>query len=106
MKCYVLREVGMENLIASCRLPYGCPLVQSFCFCCQVEYCPCVVPNDCTNLLMEFLQSFMGSHAPGIPSVFGNKHDNIYSSADTMVQYMELFNRIRKQQQVPVAGIR
>nr|XP_060628616.1 mediator of RNA polymerase II transcription subunit 20 [Anolis sagrei ordinatus] len=72
----------------------------------EVEYCPCVVANDCWNLLMEFMQSFMGSHAPGIPSVFGNKHDSIYSSGDTMVQYMELFNKIRKQQQVPIAGIR
>ncbi|XP_025937044.1 mediator of RNA polymerase II transcription subunit 20 isoform X4 [Apteryx rowi] len=72
----------------------------------HVEYCPCVIANDCWNLLIEFMQSFMGSHTPGIPSVFGTKHDSIYSPADTMVQYMELFNKIRKQQQVPVAGIR
>lgn len=72
----------------------------------EVEYCPCVIANDCWNLLMEFMQSFMGSHTPGIPTVFGTKHDSVYSPADTMVQYMELFNKIRKQQQVPVAGIR
>ncbi|NWU84214.1 MED20 polymerase, partial [Onychorhynchus coronatus] len=72
----------------------------------EVEYCPCVIANDCWNLLMEFMQSFMGSHVPGIPSVFGAKHDSVYSPGDTMVQYMELFNKIRKQQQVPVAGIR
>ncbi|KAL7985293.1 hypothetical protein Chor_003863 [Crotalus horridus] len=72
----------------------------------EVEYCPCVVATDCWNLVMEFMQSFMGNHAPGIPSVFSNKHDSIYSPADTIVQYMELFNKIRKQQQVPVAGIR
>ncbi|NXD31596.1 MED20 polymerase, partial [Spelaeornis formosus] len=72
----------------------------------EVEYCPCVIANDFFNLLMEFMQSFMGSHAPGIPSVFGSKHDSTYSPGDTMVQYMELFNKIRKQQQVPVAGIR
>lgn len=71
-----------------------------------MEYCPCVVATDCWNLVMEFMQSFMGNHAPGIPSVFSNKHDSIYSPADTIVQYMELFNKIRKQQQVPVAGIR
>uniref|UniRef100_A0A8U7P2I6 Mediator of RNA polymerase II transcription subunit 20 n=1 Tax=Corvus moneduloides TaxID=1196302 RepID=A0A8U7P2I6_CORMO len=71
----------------------------------EVEYCPCVIANDCWNLLMEFMQSFMGSHTPGIPSVFGSKHDSAYSPGDTMVQYMELFNKIRKQQQVPVAGI-
>lgn len=72
----------------------------------EVEYCPCVIANDCWNLLMEFMQSFMGNHTPGVPSVFGTKHDSIYSPADTVVQYMELFNKIRKQQQVPVAGIR
>ncbi|XP_026571354.1 mediator of RNA polymerase II transcription subunit 20 [Pseudonaja textilis] len=72
----------------------------------EVEYCPCVVTTDCWNLVMEFMQSFMGNHAPGIPSVFNNKHDSIYNPADTIVQYMELFNKIRKQQQVPVAGMR
>lgn len=72
----------------------------------QVEYGPCVVASDCWSLLLEFLQSFLGSHTPGAPAVFGNRHDAVYSPADTMVQYMELFNKIRKQQQVPVAGIR
>ncbi|XP_066060052.1 mediator of RNA polymerase II transcription subunit 20 isoform X1 [Chamaea fasciata] len=72
----------------------------------EVEYCPCVIANDCWNLLMEFMQSFMGSHVPGVPAVFGSRHDGAYSPGDTMVQYMELFNKIRKQQQVPVAGIR
>ncbi|XP_028334431.1 mediator of RNA polymerase II transcription subunit 20 isoform X2 [Physeter macrocephalus] len=72
----------------------------------KVEYGPCVVASDCWSLLLEFLQSFLGSHTPGAPAVFGNRHDAVYSPADTMVQYMELFNKIRKQQQVPVAGIR
>lgn len=72
----------------------------------QVDYTPCVVAGDCWNLLLEFMQSFLGSHTPGAPAVFGNRHDAVYSPADTMVQYMELFNKIRKQQQVPVAGLR
>uniref|UniRef100_A0A8D1QST7 Mediator of RNA polymerase II transcription subunit 20 n=1 Tax=Sus scrofa TaxID=9823 RepID=A0A8D1QST7_PIG len=66
----------------------------------EVEYGPCVVASDCWSLLLEFLQSFLGSHTPGAPAVFGNRHDAVYSPADTMVQYMELFNKIRKQQQV------
>ncbi|XP_033720160.1 mediator of RNA polymerase II transcription subunit 20 isoform X2 [Tursiops truncatus] len=66
----------------------------------EVEYGPCVVASDCWSLLLEFLQSFLGSHTPGAPTVFGNRHDAVYSPADTMVQYMELFNKIRKQQQV------
>lgn len=72
----------------------------------EVEYGPCVVASDCWSLLHEFLQSFLGSHTPGAPTVFGNRHDAVYGPADTMIQYMELFNKIRKQQQVPVAGIR
>ncbi|XP_072498188.1 mediator of RNA polymerase II transcription subunit 20 isoform X3 [Notamacropus eugenii] len=72
----------------------------------EVEYGPCVVASDCWNLLLEFLQSFLGSHNPGAPTVLGNRHDGVYGPADTMAQYMELFNKIRKQQQVPVAGIR
>lgn len=72
----------------------------------QVDYGPCVVAGDCWNLLLEFLQSFLGSHTPGLPAAFGNRHDAVYSPADTMVQYMELFSKIRKQQQVPVAGLR
>uniref|UniRef100_F6RGV5 Mediator of RNA polymerase II transcription subunit 20 n=2 Tax=Bovinae TaxID=27592 RepID=F6RGV5_BOVIN len=66
----------------------------------EVEYGPCVVASDCWSLLLEFLQSFLGSHTPGAPAVFGNRHDAVYSPADTMVQYMELFNKIRKQQQI------
>lgn len=72
----------------------------------QVEYGPCVVASDCWSLLLEFLQSFLGSHTPGAPAVFGSRHDVVYGPADTMVQYMELFNKIRKQQQAPVAGMR
>ncbi|XP_047652899.1 mediator of RNA polymerase II transcription subunit 20 isoform X1 [Phacochoerus africanus] len=69
----------------------------------EVEYGPCVVASDCWSLLLEFLQSFLGSHTPGAPAVFGNRHDAVYSPADTMVQYMELFNKIRKQQQLWLA---
>ncbi|XP_007897695.1 mediator of RNA polymerase II transcription subunit 20 isoform X1 [Callorhinchus milii] len=72
----------------------------------EVEYCPSIVSNDCWNLMMEFMQSFMGSHTPGIPSVFTAKHDGIYTPTDTVIQYMELFNKIRKQQQAPVSGMR
>ena len=99
-------EAERGKRVASCVVIAPAASFQGCGFCCQVEYCPCVIANDCWNLLMEFMQSFMGNHTPGIPSVFGTKHDSIYSPADTMVQYMELFNKIRKQQQVPVAGIR
>lgn len=72
----------------------------------EVDYSPCVVANDCWNLMMEFMQSFMGNHTPGIPSVFSNKHDGVYTQSDTMVQYMELFTKIRKQQPASIGGLR
>ncbi|XP_072887652.1 mediator of RNA polymerase II transcription subunit 20-like [Hemitrygon akajei] len=52
----------------------------------EVEYCPCTVLSDCWNLMMEFMQSFMGNHTPGIPSVFSTKHDGIYTPTDTAVR--------------------
>ncbi|XP_055510956.1 mediator of RNA polymerase II transcription subunit 20 isoform X4 [Leucoraja erinacea] len=72
----------------------------------EVEYSPCIVSSDCWNLMMEFMQSFMGNHTPGTPSVFSTKHDGIYTPTDTAIQYMELFNKIRKQQQAPVSATR
>ncbi|XP_073522809.1 mediator of RNA polymerase II transcription subunit 20 isoform X1 [Phyllobates terribilis] len=72
----------------------------------EVDYCPCAVPGDCWNLMVEFMQSFMGSHAPTVPPVFSSKHDTLYTPADTMVQYMELLNKIRKHQQGTVTGMR
>ncbi|XP_039620740.1 mediator of RNA polymerase II transcription subunit 20 isoform X1 [Polypterus senegalus] len=72
----------------------------------EVEYCPCIVANDCWNLMMEFMQSFLSSHVPGAPAVFGVKPDGIYSPSDTMVQYLELFNKVRKQQAAPSTGMR
>lgn len=56
--------------------------------------------------MMEFMQMFMGSHAPSGPPVFSAKHDALYTPGDTMMQYMELLNKIRKQQQGTVAGMR
>ncbi|XP_032819345.1 mediator of RNA polymerase II transcription subunit 20 [Petromyzon marinus] len=73
--------------------------------CVEVEYCPCVVPSDCWGLLQEFMQALLGPHAPVSPPTAGaGRADGatggaaLYTAADTMVQYMELFNRMRKQQ--------
>lgn len=69
-----------------------------------VEYDPWVVASGSWSLLLKFLQSFLGSHTPG--NSVGNSRDAIYGPADTMVQYVELFSKSRKQQQVPLARIR
>ena len=67
----------------------------------QVEYCPCVVPGDCWNLMKEFMQSFLGPSVPELPSVFAAKPEGLFAPADsidTMTQYLELFNKLRKLQ--------
>lgn len=74
----------------------------------QVEYCPCVVPGDCWNLMKEFMQSFLGSSAPELPSVFAAKPEGLFAPADcvdTMTQYLELFNKLRKLQ-IPGSNVR
>lgn len=74
----------------------------------QVEYCPCVVPGDCWNLMKEFMQSFLGSSVPELPSVFAAKPEGLFAPADsidTMSQYLELFNKLRKLQ-IPGSNVR
>lgn len=62
----------------------------------EVEYCPCVVPNDCWNLMKEMLQSIVGNVAENPPSYIKNKQDTLYTPADTINQYLEHFNNFRK----------
>ncbi|XP_057182046.1 mediator of RNA polymerase II transcription subunit 20 isoform X2 [Triplophysa rosa] len=73
----------------------------------EVEYCACVIPGDCLNLIKEFMQSFLGSNAPEMPS---NKAEGqLYTPVDCvdpMSQYLELFGKVRKQQVLPSSGVR
>lgn len=74
----------------------------------QVEYCPCVVPGDCWNLMKEFMQSFLGPSVPELPSVFAAKPEGLFAPTDcidTMTQYLELFNKLRKLQ-IPGTNVR
>lgn len=74
----------------------------------QVEYCPCVVPGDCWNLMKEFMQSFLSSNVPELPSVFAAKPEGLFAPADsidTMTQYLEVFNKLRKLQ-IPGSNVR
>uniref|UniRef100_UPI003AB0B40F mediator of RNA polymerase II transcription subunit 20 isoform X2 n=1 Tax=Centroberyx gerrardi TaxID=166262 RepID=UPI003AB0B40F len=74
----------------------------------EVEYCPCVVPGDCWNLMKEFMQTFLGPSVPELPSVFATKPEGLYAPADcvdTMTQYLELFNKLRKLQ-IPGSNVR
>lgn len=59
--------------------------------------------------MKEFMQSFLGSSVPDLPSVFSSKAEGLFAPADcmdTMNQYLELFGKIRKQQVLPGSGVR
>ncbi|CAG06837.1 unnamed protein product, partial [Tetraodon nigroviridis] len=74
----------------------------------EVEYCPCVVPGDCWNLMKEFMQSFLSSSVPELPSVFATRPEGLFAPADaidTMTQYLEVFNKLRKLQ-IPGSNVR
>lgn len=82
----------------------------------EVDYRPCLVPVFCWDLIKEFLQGFLGQHAPAtIPTYFTNtlpsninpnqhyqRINDTYQPIDTVQQYLEHFNNYRKQvQQTP-----
>lgn len=76
----------------------------------EVDYKPCLVPVFCWDLIKEFIQGFLGQHAPTtIPAYFTNqlpsnhptqhyqKINETYQPIDTVQQYLEHFNNYRKQ---------
>jgi len=68
----------------------------------EVEYCPCVVANNCWGILQEFMQGFLGSCVPNTaPSHIITKGSETWSPVDTIQQYLTHFNIFRK-----TAGVR
>jgi len=68
----------------------------------EVEYCPCVVPNNCWGILQEFMQGFLGSCVSSTPPQYiSNKGTETFTPSDTVQQYLEHFNIFRK-----TAGVR
>ncbi|XP_062550500.1 mediator of RNA polymerase II transcription subunit 20 [Armigeres subalbatus] len=73
----------------------------------EVEYRPCLVASSCWQLMLEFLQGFLGSNVSNtIPSYFSQrininsnhtKANDIYQPIDTINQYLEHFTNYRKQ---------
>lgn len=76
----------------------------------ECDYRPCLIPAICWELIKEFLQGFLGSHAPcsipayfsqTIPQAVSNQHfqriNEIYQPIDTIQQYLDHFNNYRKQ---------
>lgn len=62
----------------------------------QVEYTPCVIPVSCWDLMRELLQGFMGNSVQCPSQYLQGKMNEIYTTADTVQQYMEHFNAFRR----------
>ena len=73
----------------------------------EVEYLPCVMVSSCQGLLQEFMQGFLGhviqgsKQKPFLPQTLTKKHQNEpYTPVDTIQQYLEHFNALRKNVQM------
>ncbi|ESO91283.1 hypothetical protein LOTGIDRAFT_153713 [Lottia gigantea] len=69
----------------------------------EIEYCPCIIAGDCWGLLKEMASSIVGNVAEQQPNVIKNKLEHVYTTADTMCQYLEHFNNYKKQTIPPTA---
>lgn len=63
----------------------------------EVEYLPCQVVQSCWGLMIEFMQGFLGSIVTNqVPLYLKSRFAENYSPVDTIHQYLEQFNVIRK----------
>ncbi|CAB4055440.1 MED20 [Lepeophtheirus salmonis] len=65
----------------------------------EVEYLPCSVISSSWNLIVEFMQGFLGSTVPTeIPSCIKSKESpgEMFSPLDTIQLYLEHFGNLRK----------
>lgn len=62
----------------------------------EIEYGPCLVPNNCWDLIKEFGQGFLGNQITQPPQYLQGKMNETYSPIDTIHQYNEHFNNLRK----------
>jgi len=63
----------------------------------EVEYLPCQVAQACWGLMLEFMQGFLGSVVTSqVPPYLKTKFSDKYSPVDTIHQYLEHFNVLRK----------
>lgn len=67
----------------------------------EVEYCPCIILNECWNMMKELLQSMVGNSAETPPLVLKHKPDTVYTPSDTILQYLDHFNNFRKAVSAP-----
>lgn len=62
----------------------------------ELEYTACVVPNSCWDLIKELAQSFLGTNVIQPHQYIHGRMNETYSPIDTIHQYNDLFNTLRK----------
>lgn len=63
----------------------------------EVSYLACVVPSLCWELILELMQSFMGSSVSPLPQYVQSRLNSTFGPPDTIQMYLEKFNEFRKQ---------
>lgn len=70
----------------------------------EVEYGPCSVPNQCWNLLREFMSGFVSFSVEPHP-LLTTKMNDLVSPMDTTQQYNDQFNQLRKATATQASGL-
>lgn len=63
----------------------------------EIEYGPCSVPGNCWELIKELGRGFIGDLISKPPQHLLSRMNDMYGPEDTIHQYNDIFNVIRKQ---------
>lgn len=62
----------------------------------EIEYGPCSVPSNCWDLIKELAQTFVGPFIGQPHPHLMSRMNEIYKPIDTISQYNDIFNQIKK----------
>lgn len=70
----------------------------------EIEYGPCSVPSKCWESMKELAQTFVGPTIENPHQHLLTRMNELYSPVDTIYQYNDIFNQIKKQTAQVVAN--
>lgn len=62
----------------------------------EIEYGPCLVPNNCWDLMKEMAQGFLGASVTQPHQYLQGRMNEIFTPLDVIHQYNDHFNALRK----------
>jgi len=62
----------------------------------EIEYGPCIVPGNCWDLIKELGQTFVGPSIHQPQQHLMSRMNEIYTPVDTIHQYNDIFNQLKK----------